>query len=126
VSRADSSFYMAMVGGPIGGLTDDIAKIAGLNIAALDDADKDRAFGADLARFVRRNTPGTSLWYTRLAVDRLLWDAVQDQVDPNAHRRWRQLERRAYRDFNQEYWWRPGQGAASRAPSAAAMGGPTQ
>jgi uncharacterized protein YoaH (UPF0181 family) len=125
VSRADSSFYMNTVGGPIGSLVDDIAKIAGLNVAAIE-ADKDRAFGADLARFVRRNTPGTSLWYTRLAVDRLVWDALQDQVDPKAQQRWRQLERRAFRDYGQEYWWRPGQGAASRAPSAAAMGGPTQ
>lgn len=120
VSRADSSFYMATVGGPIGGLVDDIAKIAGLNIQALDDERKERAFGADLARFVRRNTPGTSLWYTRLATDRLLWDALQEQVDPEAHRRWRQLERRAYRDYQQEFWWRPGASAPERPPNPGA------
>jgi uncharacterized protein YoaH (UPF0181 family) len=120
VSRADSSFYMATVGGPIGGLVDDLAKIAGLNIQALDDERKERAFGADLARFVRRNTPGTSLWYTRLATDRLLWDALQDQVDPEAPRRWRQLERRAFRDYEQEFWWRPGQSAPERAPNPGA------
>jgi uncharacterized protein YoaH (UPF0181 family) len=125
VSRTDGSFAMNTIGGPIGGLMDDLAKIAGLNIAAAAE-DKDRAFGADLARFVRRNTPGTSLWYTRLAVDRLVWDALQDQVDPKAQQRWRQLERRAYRDYQQEYWWRPGQAAASRAPEPAAMGGPTR
>jgi uncharacterized protein YoaH (UPF0181 family) len=120
VSRADSSFYMATVGGPIGGLVDDLAKIAGLNVQALDDERKERAFGADLARFVRRNTPGTSLWYTRLAVDRMIWDALQDQVDPQAARRWRQLERRAFRDYEQEFWWRPGASAPDRAPNPGA------
>jgi uncharacterized protein YoaH (UPF0181 family) len=121
ISRADSSFYMAMVGGPIGGLVDDLAKIGGMNIQALGDDQKERSFGADMARFVRRNTPGTSLWYTRAAMDRMVWDQLQEMLDPDAGRRFRQMERRAYRDFNQEFWWRPGDASPARAPSAAPM-----
>lgn len=117
ISRADADFWTSMTGGPTAGLINDLAKIAGLNIVALTDEDRERAFGADVARFVRRNAPGTSLWYTRLAMDRLIWDALQDQVDPEAQRRWRQLERRAYRDYRQEFWWQPGQASPDRAPS---------
>jgi uncharacterized protein YoaH (UPF0181 family) len=124
VNRADQSLVMNMLGGPMGGLVDDLGRIAGLNIQALDDERKERALGADLARFVRLNTPGTTLWYARLAMDRLLWDRLQWWADPQAGRRFRDAERRALRDYEQEFWWAPGEAAPRRAPSAAAaMGG---
>jgi uncharacterized protein YoaH (UPF0181 family) len=123
ISRADSSFYMNTVGGPVAGLLDDLARMAGMNFQALGDEQRERSFGADLARFVRRNAPGTSLWYTRAVTDRLLWDRLQEFTDPEAHRRWNQMERRAMRDFNQEFWWRPGEPTPGRGPDAAPMFG---
>lgn len=123
VSRTGSSFYMNAVGGPIGGLVDDLARMAGMNIQALGDEQSQRSFGADLARFVRRNAPGTSLWYTRAVTDRLVWDRLQEFTDPDAHRRFSVMERRAMRDFGQEFWWRPGEATPARGPEAAAMFG---
>jgi hypothetical protein len=120
VNRADQSFIANTLGGPMGGLADDIAKIAGLNIQAMDDERKERAIGADLARFVRNNTPGTTLWYSRLATDRLLWDRLQWWADPKAGQRFRQAERRALREYEQEFWWAPGEAGPRRAPAAAA------
>ncbi|WP_027284487.1 hypothetical protein [Rubritepida flocculans] len=126
VNRADQSFVANMFGGPIGGLTDDLARIAGLNIQALDDERKERALGADLARFVRNNAPGSTLWYSRLATDRLLWDRLQWWADPEAARRFRQQQRRALREFDQEFWWAPGETAPRRGPEPARIfgGGP--
>jgi hypothetical protein len=124
VARTDQDFYAQMAGGPMAGLASDIAKIAGLNIQALDDERRERALGADLVRFMRFNTPGSSLWYGRLAMDRLLWDRLQWWADPQAGRRFRQLERRAMREYEQEFWWAPGETAPRRAPSLnAPMGG---
>jgi hypothetical protein len=116
VTRTDQDFYAMMFGGPTGGLVSDVAKVAGLNLSALDDERRERAIGADLARLARRYTPGTSLWYSRLAMDRLLWDELQRAVDDQAPRRWRQIERRWLREFDQEFWWRPGERAPQRAP----------
>jgi hypothetical protein len=98
VARTDQDFYSQMAGGPMGGLVSDIAKIAGLNIQALDDERRERALGADLVRFVRLNAPGGTLWYSRLAMDRLVWDRLQWWADPEAGRRFRQMERRVLRD----------------------------
>lgn len=121
VNRADQSFYMNMVGGPAGGLVDDVARIAGLNVTALMDGERERAIGADLSRFLRNNAPGTTLWYTRLAMDRLIWDRLQWWADPDAGRRFRAQERRAMRDTGQEFWWAPGEDAPRRGPDVGAM-----
>ena len=112
---------MNMVGGPTGGLVDDLARIAGLNVTALMDGEKERAIGADLSRFLRNNAPGTTLWYSRLAMDRLIWDRLQWWADPDAGRRFRAQERRAMRDTGQEFWWAPGEDAPRRGPDVGAM-----
>jgi hypothetical protein len=113
VSRAERGFYMTVVGGPTGGLVDDLVRLTGGNIQGLAE-EKDTHFGRELARFVQRNTPGTSLWYSRLAVDRLMWERLQELLDPHAAHRWRRLERDAMRERNQEFWWRPGDTAPER------------
>lgn len=119
LTRADQSFYMTAIGGPTAGLLDDLGKLTGANITATAKG-KDAHFGRDLANFVRRNTPGTSLWYARLGLDRLLWDQLQQVVDPEAPRAFRRMEDRARQETGQRYWWGPGDTAPERAP---ALGG---
>ena len=119
LTRADRSFYMTAIGGPTAGLLDDLAKLTGANITATTEG-KDAHFGRDLANFVRRNTPGTSLWYSRLAVDRLMWDRVQELADPEYQRAFRRIEDRARRENNQQFWWGPGDRGPDRAPAMGA------
>lgn len=119
VSRADRGFYMAFIGGPTAGLVDDLARLTGGNIQGLAEQ-KDTHIGRELARFIQVNTPGTSLWYARLALDRLMWDRLQEHLDPDASRRFLRIEDRARKDFGQEFFWRPGQAAPARAPSISA------
>ena len=69
------------------------------------------------ARFVRSNTPGSSIWYGRLALDRLLWDRLQQQVDPDAGGAFGRMERRARQETGQDYWWGPGEAQLARGPS---------
>jgi hypothetical protein len=116
ITRADRSFYMTAIGGPTAGLIDDLMKLTGANIQATAEG-KDANFGRDFARFVRRNTPGTSLWYSRLAVDRLMWDQLQAIVDPDVHRSWRRTEQRARQETQQEFFWRPGETSPQRGPA---------
>lgn len=120
LNRANQGFYMTVVGGPTAGLIDDLARLTGGNMQGLAEG-KDTNFGRELARFVKRNAPGTSLWYGRLALDRLMWDRLQELADPDAARSFQRMEDRARRDFGQEFWWRPGQPTLSRAPSLETM-----
>lgn len=119
LNRADRGFYMAAIGGPTMGLADDLARLTGSNIQGAAEG-KDTHFGAELARFVQRNAPGTSLWYARLALDRMMWDRLHELADPDVGRRFRRIEQRALKEANQRFWWGPGDRAPERAPSLGA------
>lgn len=114
MSRADRGFIGTMVG-PTAGLIDDVTRLT-LGSAGAIAEERDANFGANLARFVRRNAPGSTLWYTRLAVDRLMFDRLQELLDPDYRARFRRMEARARKETGQEYFWRPGQVLPDRMP----------
>lgn len=78
----------------------------------------DTTFGAELSRFGRRYTPGT--WYTKLAVDRLVWDRIQTMIDPDYRQSFRRSAQRLKNDTGQSFWFGPGEAAPSRAPDLGA------
>lgn len=119
LSRADRGFYMTAVGGPTAGLVDDLMRLTGGNIQGLAEG-RDTHFGAELARFVKMNTPGTSVWYTRLAMERLIWDQLQRQMDPNYAASFARQQQRVRKDYGQSFFWRPGKTSPKRGPDVGA------
>lgn len=92
--------------GPIGG--SEIPGLFKLTVGNIQDrGDKG---GRDLVRFAKLMTPGRSLWYTTLATERLIFDEIQKQIDPDYARNFRSIERRAMREFNQMFFSSPGSG----------------
>lgn len=81
---------------------------------------KDTQFGADAVRFARNNAPLVNLWYLRAVVDHMLMHDLQEQVSPGYLRR---MKQRAKKDWNQDYWWVPGEHAPERAPNLEAAAG---
>ena len=79
--------------------------------------DEETNIGKETIDFFGRNLPGASTWYLRLAIERAVLDQLRLMVDPDAYKRFRQLERGRQRDYNQDYWWRPGQTLPDRAPN---------
>jgi hypothetical protein len=77
---------------------------------------EDTNAGAEAMRFIRGNTPGASIWYGRLAFERLALDQLDMLIDPDAPARFARQERRFQRDYGQDYWWAPGETAPERAP----------
>ncbi|WP_456390115.1 hypothetical protein [Profundibacter sp.] len=101
--------------GPMAGLASDIVKPVASNLNRAFEG-KDTLFGRDLANFTRRNTPvASSLWYTRLAFDRLVSDQLQSFLDPEAEVQWRRQERRRQREY----------GTATRSAGCSAGGADT-
>lgn len=63
----------------------------------------------DLKGFV----PGGNIWYLKAGLDHLLWQNVMEYLSPGYLASVRQ---RTMRDFNQDWWWQPGELSPERAP----------
>ena len=107
------------IAGPVVGAANDLRKLSIGNILQAAKGDNTN-FGREAVQFLKRYTPGGSIWYARLALERIAFDRLQELADPGAARSWRAREQRARRESGQKYWWRPGQAAPSRAPDLAA------
>jgi hypothetical protein len=53
--------------------------------------------GRDVVKLLKQETPGSSLWYTRLAFERLVADQLQEEIDPGYRKSWRDMNRKAKR-----------------------------
>lgn len=103
-SRTGRSF-VADLAGPAIGAAEDVARLSSQQLRRLMEG-ADTTFGAETMRTLRRYDPGT--WYTRLAVDRVLFDQLQTLADPDYRASFRRQERAAQRDYGQQFWWAPG------------------
>jgi hypothetical protein len=105
--------------GPVVGLGEDIFNLTQGNIVQALQG-KDTNFGAELVKFARSNLPGANLWYTKAAMDHLIFHRLQEYFSPGYLS---QMRRRAQREFGQSYWWEPGQVMPERAPDIGAVAG---
>lgn len=70
----------------------------------------------DAIKLARSEIPGGTLWYTRLAFDRMVADQIQKEIDPRYAQSWRRMEKAA-RDQGSQFYWRPGDIEPERAPN---------
>lgn len=108
--------------GPVAGLIDDMARLTVGN-AQQAAKGKDTHIGRETTRFIGRYLPGNSIWYSRLAFERLVLDQTQQMVDPEAGMAFNRIESVARREYGQRYWWRPGKPLPSRPPDLGATRG---
>lgn len=83
-------------------------------------AGKDTHAGAEALRFAQGHTPYVNLWYGKAAFDHLLLHSIQENLSPGYLDR---QKSRAQQDWNQGFWWEPGEAAPDRAPDLSTMGG---
>jgi hypothetical protein len=107
--------FAATLAGPLAGTLEGFGKLTMGNIQQAADGD-DSNVGRETVRFLRANTPGSSIWYARLAMDRLIWGEMQRMADPDFDAANRRMIRRAEDELNAPYWWAPGDPAPERAP----------
>ena len=110
------------IAGPWWGAIDDVTQLTLGQVQKLI-AGKDTNISADMIQFLRRYTPGGSIWYTRAVWERGILDQLQEMSDPSAYQKFNKQIKRRQKDYGQQYWWRPGDSAPSRAPNLNAAGG---
>jgi hypothetical protein len=92
--------------GPVAGVAEETFNLTQGNIVQALQG-KDTNFGAEATRWVRGNTPGASLWYTKAAMDHLIFQQMQEVFSPGYNI---QTQMRLEKETGQRYWWRPGTG----------------
>lgn len=83
-------------------------------------AGKDTHAGAEALRFGQSHLPYLNLWYAKAALNHAFLHAVQENLSPGYLARQR---KRAMKDWEQDYWWEPGEAMPDRAPDLSAIGG---
>lgn len=99
---------MGYFAGPVIGLGNDIGALTFGNMAEAMRGDETHV-GRDVTKFLKRYTPGTTLWQTRAAMDRLVWDQLQILLDPEADAAMRRDVRRQQREYGNGEWWASGE-----------------
>lgn len=91
--------------GPTFGSIDDIARIYGNVLEAVETGDTDPLV-KNATRFAVSNTPGLNLFYTKTALDYLFIYGLMEKTNPGYLRR---MERRMEKDMEQEFYFPPSQ-----------------
>lgn len=98
--------------GPAIGLLEEAGNLTQGNLIELMQGD-DPKWQAEAIKFLKGITPGTSLWYSKAAMDHLIFQQMQEHFSPGYLNR---VKSRARREFGQEYWWEPGDATPDRGP----------
>ncbi len=113
-SRGGQPNWMNLLG-PVFGTGADAVNVT-LGNATKAALGKDTHAVADLLRFIRQNAPGVNfmnLWYTKAAADHAFYNQMMEEASPGYLRR---MKDRARKDWNQRFWWEPGDTTPNRAP----------
>lgn len=110
-NRAGSPNWASFFG-PVFGSAVDLANLTVGNAGQAMQG-KTTYAGAEAVRFARGHLPFVNLWYAKSALDHAGLQDLQEMLSPGYLARMRQS---AMKEWGQDYWWRPGQGAPARAP----------
>lgn len=101
--------------GPLIGRAERAVKVSIGNVQQGAD-DKRTNWRRELLGFADTFNPLSSLWWSKLAWDRVAKQQLQRVIDPEAYQAWGRLADTARRDRGVGMWWRHGELAPSRPP----------
>ena len=115
--------WAATIAGPVAGAVESV--LGDFVIKNIQQAGKgrDTHFLGDALYTLGRYTPGSSLWFARLAFNRVGLDQAALMADPRTRERFARIEQTAAKDWGSHYWWRPGRISPERAPELGAIAG---
>ena len=69
-----------------------------------------------LADLLKKNFPGGSMWYARLALERYIFDQIQELIDPKYMQKRNRVNTRIRKEGTGNYFWKPGNLKPDRGP----------
>lgn len=103
-----------VVGGPLVGFLGDTTDLVlgdvfqwADTVGSLDDKEFKSGTAAKAVEWAKRYTPGTSIWWARLALERAVFDRLAEIADPDVYKKRRRRQQRQEREFGNGYWLPP-------------------
>ncbi len=94
-----------LIGGPTFGMLDSAVRLTLGNAQELLTGD-DTNFPVELSKFIESNTP--SIWQIQ-TLKNAIFDQTELILDPSIQKKMNQSRRKRMKEFNQGYWWAPGE-----------------
>lgn len=92
------------IAGPVAGAFFDVTGTINQTFSRVATGDDPEA-ARGVVDLMQRYTPGSTLWWTRAALERVVWDQMRRLSDPKADQRIARIEKKYKRDFGQDYWY---------------------
>ena len=105
----------ALLGLPVAFLKDTFG--LGMELGRYLPGGKEPNLGRSFAQYIKKYTPGSSLWYLRAAWERIIIDTLQQLIDPKFHKRNQNTIKRYQKKEGRDYWWYPGDKAPIESPT---------
>lgn len=119
LNRYGSSLSQQVLG-PTFDFAGDILKLSVGNLRELFSG-KETNFTKELVQFGSKYFPAKSLWYAKLAAQRMFFENLQEWADPKARSKMIQLQNKYKKETGQDYWWSPGEELPERTPDLTQM-----
>lgn len=103
-----------MLAGPTIGPLLELGLVQPLTAAKKRIEGKETHLAAQTIQDLKGFVPGGNIWYTKAAIDHLVWQRVMDSLSPGYLAN---IRSSTMRDYNQDWWWRPGEPTPERAPA---------
>lgn len=91
----------SFVAGPLGGDFESLLSLTVGNLTQYNEG-KDTNFGNEAFKFVKGKVPAQNLWYTKAAINRMVFDEMQDTIAPGYREK---ALRKAERQQDRERFW---------------------
>jgi hypothetical protein len=107
---------LSTVAGPVPG---EIEKLRNRSFGSVFDwyEDKPVNAGRKVTDTLRELTPGRTIWWARLPLERLVLNKLQEMIDPDAEEMWRRHRRMQKKTLGNDYWWQQGETLPGRGPA---------
>lgn len=112
------SGILETVSGPTLGPLLEIGLVNPMRAAGNAMTGKPTSLAKDTLQDVKGFIPGGNIWYTKAAVDHWFWHNVLDELSPGYISNMRS---KALKDYNQDWYWQPGEATPERAPQIQRM-----
>lgn len=118
-SQPGGQGFFQTAAGPLAGTLSDAGALT-LGNAVQAFGNKPTNFGAEAVKFLKGVTPGANLWYAKAALDHLLFNQLQESLNPGYLAR---IAPRMQSQYGITHWWDPRAATPARPPELATVTG---